>query len=70
MPWSQISTASKAAYDADVAGGAAAGKRYMPSTFGVTITQTEKGHPFLAKPYSFLELQRRIEEMLPDAAND
>lgn len=26
--------------------------------------------PFIAKPYSFVELQRRIERMLPDAAND
>jgi hypothetical protein len=49
MPWGQISGASKAAYDADFAGGRARSKRYMPVTFGVTLSQTEKGHPFLAK---------------------
>jgi CheY-like chemotaxis protein len=28
------------------------------------------GMPFIAKPYSFVELQQHIERMLPDAAND
>lgn len=30
----------------------------------------QRGPHFIAKPYSFTELQRRIEQMLPDAAND
>jgi hypothetical protein len=49
MPWGQITAASKAAYDADVAANQAAEKQYMPATFTVTISQTQKGHPFLAK---------------------
>ena len=55
MPWGQITSASKAAYDAAVAAGRAAGKEYMPVTFTVTLSQTQKGHPFLAKLGELLE---------------
>ena len=55
MPWGQISSYSKAAYDADVAAGQAADKLYMPVTFGLTISQTEKGHPLLVKLGELLE---------------
>lgn len=55
MPWAQLSTVAKDAYDADVSGGSAAGRRYMPVTFTVTISQTEKGHPFLIRLGELLE---------------
>jgi hypothetical protein len=35
IPWSQISSASKAVYDADVAAGQAKGRHYMPVTFNL-----------------------------------
>jgi len=47
------------------------GARYPEIRILLTSGVTQRGsQPFLAKPYSFLELQRRIEEILPDAAND
>jgi hypothetical protein len=49
MPWKQITERSKAAYDADVAAGQAAGKRYMPVAFNLTISETADGNKFLAK---------------------
>ncbi len=49
MPWKQISAASKDAYDADVATGSAAGRRYMPVTFNITFTETADGKKFLVK---------------------
>lgn len=47
MPWSRISPASKAAYDRDVAAGQAAGRRYMPVAFSLTLTETADGNKFL-----------------------
>jgi len=47
MPWGQISRASKAAYDADAAAGSAAGRRYMPVTFDVTVSETADGSRWL-----------------------
>ena len=49
MPWAQLSPVAKHAYDTDVSNGSAAGRRYMPVTFTVTVSQTEKGHPFLIR---------------------
>ena len=49
MPWSQISQASKAAYDVDVAAGRAAKRRYMPVTFTLTVSETADGNAFLLK---------------------
>jgi hypothetical protein len=49
MPWKQISPTSKAAYDADVAAGNAKGKRYMPVTFNLTISETADGNKLLLK---------------------
>jgi len=47
------------------------GARYPEMRILLTSGVTQRGsQPFLAKPYSFLELQRRIEKMLPDAADD
>ena len=47
------------------------GARYPEIRILLTSGVTQRGsQPFRAKPYSFLELQRRIEEILPDAAND
>jgi len=47
------------------------GARYPEIRILLTSGVTQRGsQPFLAKPYSFLELQRRIEKMLPDAADD
>lgn len=47
MPWSKISQASKAAYDRDVAAGQAAGRRYMPVSFSLTLSETADGNKFL-----------------------
>lgn len=55
LPFAQISTASKAIYDADVAANRATGRRYMPVTVVVTVSQTEDGHPFLLKLGELLE---------------
>lgn len=55
MPWSKISEASKAAYDRDVAAGQAAGRRYMPVAFSLTLTETADGSKFLLKLGEFLE---------------
>jgi hypothetical protein len=49
MPWSKISESSKAAYDRDVSAGHAAGRRYMPVTFSLTVTETADGNAFLLK---------------------
>jgi hypothetical protein len=49
MPWSPISSASKAAYDRDVAAGRASGREYMPVAITVTVSETAEGHPFLLK---------------------
>ena len=49
MPWNQISQASKSVYDADVAAGNAIGRRYMPVTFNLTISETADGNALLAK---------------------
>ena len=49
MPWSKISEASKAAYERDVAAGQAAGRRYMPVTFSLTVSETSDGNKFLLK---------------------
>jgi hypothetical protein len=47
MPWSQISAASKTAYERDVAARQAAGRLYMPVTFRLTISETADGNAFL-----------------------
>jgi hypothetical protein len=47
MPWSKISEASKVAYERDVAAGQAAGRRYMPVTFSLTVSETADGNRFL-----------------------
>jgi hypothetical protein len=49
MPWSPISAASKAAYERDVAADRAAGHRYMPVTFSLTVSETADGNAFLLK---------------------
>jgi hypothetical protein len=49
MPWSRISQTSKAAYDRDVAAGQAAGRRYMPVSFSLTLAETADGNKFLLK---------------------
>jgi hypothetical protein len=47
MPWPPIGTASKGAYDRDVAAGRAAGCGYMPVTVTVTVSETAEGSAFL-----------------------
>ena len=49
MPWSKISETAKAAYERDVAAGRAAGRRYMPVTFSLTVSETADGSKFLLK---------------------
>jgi hypothetical protein len=49
MPWSRISAASKTAYDGDVKAGRAAGRRYMPVTLSLTVSETADGNAFLLK---------------------
>jgi len=47
------------------------GERYPEIRVLVASGVDQRGQQsFIAKPYSFVELQRRIERMLPDAAND
>jgi CheY-like chemotaxis protein len=47
------------------------GERYPEIQVLLTSGVGQRGRlPFIAKPYSFLELEHRIEQMLPDAAND
>ena len=46
-------------------------QRYPETRILLTSGVTQRGsQPFLAKPYSFLELQRRIEQILPGSADD
>jgi len=49
MPWGQIAKPSKAAYDADVAAGTAAGRTYMPVTFALTVSETADGSKLLLR---------------------
>ncbi|HEY7449981.1 MAG TPA: hypothetical protein VH702_17625 [Vicinamibacterales bacterium] len=49
MPWSKISAASKAAYERDVAAARAKGRRYMPVTFSLTVSETADGNKLLLK---------------------
>lgn len=49
MPWSKISDTARAVYDADVAAKQAAGRRYMPVTVSLTVSETADGNKFLAK---------------------
>jgi CheY-like chemotaxis protein len=47
------------------------GERYPEMLVLLTSCVGQSGQmPFIAKPYSFLELQHRIEQMLPDDADD
>jgi hypothetical protein len=55
MPWNQIDGAAKAAYDSDVTRNVAAGKRYMPVTFTLTLSETADGNKFLAALGELLE---------------
>lgn len=55
MPWNQITSDAKAAYDSDVKRGEAKNRSYMPVTFNLTLSETADGNKFLAKLGELLE---------------